>query len=37
MFIKDYMTRHPVMIDPHASIVEAQESGISGSAIFPVS
>ncbi len=24
MFIKDYMTRHPVMIDPHASIVEAQ-------------
>ncbi len=24
MFIKDYMTRHPVMIDAHASIVEAQ-------------
>lgn len=24
MFVKDYMTRHPVMIDPEMSIVEAQ-------------
>ncbi len=24
MFIKDYMTRHPVMIEAKASIVEAQ-------------
>ncbi len=24
MFVKDYMTRHPVMIEPHMSIVEAQ-------------
>lgn len=24
MFVKDYMTRHPVMIDPTMSIVEAQ-------------
>ncbi len=24
MFVKDYMTRHPVMVDPKMSIVEAQ-------------
>jgi len=24
MLVRDYMTRHPVMVDPHMSIVEAQ-------------